>query len=758
MGDSMTAVAEPARTGRPRLWLPVLGMVLLAALVLWRTGLWQWREGLSDLREEAHGQLALRVAHLRGELERFEVLPRLLANDVSVVRFLAGPAERDPEGMSRHLAEANRLSGAADTYLMDTRGVTLAASNWDTPTSFVGENFNYRPYFQAALSGALGHYFALGTTSLRRGFYFSAPVTDAGQILGVLVVKVDVPAIEKEWAPMEGDLLVTDTDGIIFMSSRKEWLYHTLRPLSVDALERIRASRRYPGIDHEVLPINRRLVGYEGGGMLASDTVSAMSLFTPGDRFLGIEELMVDAGWRVHLLRPVRPVEERVLKALAAVAAAMLIAALLLLFLRQRRKRKHEQRCFEISARRALEQSESRVRTIIENTHAGLITLDEEDVIESINTTARSMFGLEEGRDWIGRPVQALLDWPAGRALPDSEAAPLEAEGVRGDGSRFPVEMAVREIALFQGRGRLVTLHDITARKRTENELREARDHLETRVHERTADLTATNIRLQAEVEERVRAEVALREAQDQLIQAAKLASLGEMSASISHELNQPLAAIRTYADNARQLLDHEREDEARANLVQIARLTERMARISGQLKTFARKTSGRLELVDPREVVQAAVDLATPQARKHRVTIGVSPLPEPSPAVVADRVQLEQVLINLLTNAIQAAEGTGPATVQVSLSVRGGEVVVAVEDTGEGIQDDKLPMVFEPFYTTKRSGLGLGLSISQGLMEAMGGRLAVANRAEGGAVFRAILPAFSDAAGEADAAEPARM
>lgn len=736
---------------RHGLW-PVLLLVLgLALLVLWRAGQWQWDEGLTDLREEAQDQLALRVAHLRGELERFEALPRLLANDQSVVRFLASKdREAVTERMNRYLADANRLSGAADTYIMDAKGLTLAASNWDTSTSFVGSNFSYRPYFQAAMSGELGHYFALGTTSYRRGFYFSAPVTDGQQVLGVVVVKVDVPAIEETWAPAEGEILVTDADGIIFMSTRSSWLYSTLRPLSPDARERVRGSLRYPGVNHEALPVRDWTATEAGGSLLRLDMPATRRLFLAHASYLMVEETMADAGWQVHLLLPVYPVEVRAFNAVAAVASAMLIVALLVLFLRQRRKRKYERERFEAAAKRALEDSEARIRAIIENTHAGLITLNQDARIESINATARDMFGLDAEGGWIGHPLEALIVLPSAKPVTEPGPEVREAVGLRSDGVRFPVEVAVSAIALSRGRRLLVTLHDITTRKHTEDELREARDHLEARVRERTVDLTASNIRLQAEIEERARAENALREAQDQLVQAAKLASLGQMSASISHELNQPLAAIRTYADNARQLLDHAREEEARANLSQIAQLTERMARISGQLKAFARKTSGSLEPVEVADVVQAAVDLVTPQARKNRVAIIVEPLLEPTITVVADRVQLEQVLINLLTNAVQAAEGSTPAEVRITALRRDGEVIVEVEDTGEGIDEARLPAVFEPFFTTKRSGLGLGLSISQRLMEGMHGRLTGANRTEGGAVFSAILP-LSETTGQVE-------
>jgi two-component system C4-dicarboxylate transport sensor histidine kinase DctB len=286
----------------------------------------------------------------------------------------------------------------------------------------------------------------------------------------------------------------------------------------------------------------------------------------------------------------------------------------------------------------------------------------------------------------------------------------------------------------------LVTLHDITERKKQETALREARSRLEQRVDERTADLMATNIRLQAEIEERAKAEDALRQTQDQLVQAAKLASLGQMSASISHELNQPLAAIRTYADNARKLLGRDRTDDANWNLLQIGFLTDRMARISSQLKAFSRKASGTSESVSLSEAVRVTVEIAAAAVKKAGVRLTVSEIPA-DVKVWADRLQLEQVLLNLVTNGVQAAADSEHREVSIQVAAEGDRVKLLVADSGPGIASAHMNETFDPFFTTKEAGLGLGLSICQQLVESMNGSLSAANAADGGAVFILTLP-----------------
>ncbi len=728
-----------------RLWSVIGAGVLVVSLVLWQVAAWQWERGSVDLAEEARNKLALQVGQLRGELKRFEVLPRLLASGDAVREFLSHRG--DPERvdlMNRYLEEANRVSGAADTYLMDAEGLTLASSNWQSGTSFVGINFSYRPYFKGALHSGKGQYFALGTTSARRGFYFAAPVKTDGKVLGVIAVKVDIPSIEASWVPGFGEILVTDEDGVIFMATRPEWRYKSLYPLTTDALSRIRKSLRYPGVEHESLPIHQHLEEAEGVHLVEMEMPPPQRSFLQYATYVTVDEPMPEAGWQVHLMLPVVNVEIRVARILVLAAVFLAMVLLLVLFLRQRWNRKQERLRFEDASRRALEASESRVRAIIQNTHAGLITLDEDARIESINPTARAMFSLDNEDSWIGRPVSALFSGDPG-LLPRLEQSGLvEVTGVRADGRLFPVEMAVRRAPSGEGRCLLVTLHDITERKKQESELREARSRLEHRVAERTADLTASNIRLQAEIEERAKAEQALREAQDQLIQAAKLASLGQMSASISHELNQPLAAIRTYADNAGELIGRERPADARWNLTQIGVLTERVARISSQLKAFARKASGAPESVSLAEAVKATVDIASATAKKAGVALMVGDI-SPGLNVWADRVQLEQVMLNLVTNGIQAASGSRGREVRVIAEPRRNQVEIRVQDSGPGIDGNHLTEIFEPFFTTKETGLGLGLSICAHLVESMNGQLSVINSDNSGAVFTLVVPVSDD-------------
>jgi len=261
----------------------------------------------------------------------------------------------------------------------------------------------------------------------------------------------------------------------------------------------------------------------------------------------------------------------------------------------------------------------------------------------------------------------------------------------------------------------------------------QAQRQLEDKVAERTQDLTH-------EINQHKRTEKELRETQDELIQTAKLAVLGQMSTSISHELNNPLAAIRSYADNARQFLKLENVSQADENLGRIAALTERMARISSQLKAFARKSSGKLESINIAAIVQTALDIINPQLKHRHITIDTRQI-DPALGVKADPIQLEQVLINLINNAINAID-SAHGEILIKTEPQQQWILIHVDDSGHGIRDQDLGKIFQPFFTTRKSGLGLGLSISARILDGMNGHLSASNRSDGGARFSISLGA----------------
>lgn len=254
-----------------------------------------------------------------------------------------------------------------------------------------------------------------------------------------------------------------------------------------------------------------------------------------------------------------------------------------------------------------------------------------------------------------------------------------------------------------------------------------------------SAELRALNRRLQREIAEREKVEKTLQVAEQTIAQSSKLAALGEMSAAVSHELNQPLAAMKTYLAGARLLLQRERPEEALSSFQRIDDLLERMGAITRQLKSYARKGGEAFEPVDTRAAVSTALALMEPQLKTRSVNI-VRTLPNEPVMIHGDRLRLEQVIVNLLRNALDATKSSANPTVEILLAA-GETVSIQIRDNGEGIEN--LDELFEPFYTTKQpgDGVGLGLAISSGIVNDLGGRLTARNAVDGGAIFEVQLP-----------------
>ncbi|WP_373352762.1 ATP-binding protein [Pseudoroseicyclus sp. CXY001] len=255
-----------------------------------------------------------------------------------------------------------------------------------------------------------------------------------------------------------------------------------------------------------------------------------------------------------------------------------------------------------------------------------------------------------------------------------------------------------------------------------------------------SAELRELNQRLQREMAERQKAEENLQVAEQTLAQSSKLAVLGEMSASVSHELNQPLAAMKTYLAGARLLLERKRPDEALASFHRIDDLIDRMGAITRQLKSYARKGSEAFAPMDVRAAVSSALAMMEPQLKTRKVKI-TRTLPSTPVMTTGDRLRLEQVIVNLLRNALDATKDEADPAIDIVLAA-GETIRLTVRDNGHGIEN--LEALFEPFYTTKQpgDGVGLGLAISSGIVSELGGRLTARNSSLGGAVFEVELPA----------------
>ena len=302
-------------------------------------------------------------------------------------------------------------------------------------------------------------------------------------------------------------------------------------------------------------------------------------------------------------------------------------------------------------------------------------------------------------------------------------------------------------VIVFLGTALLIS-RLMSQRKRAEAALQKLLGELESKVQERTAELARANDDLRSEMGERQRAEEALQTAPSQLAHVSRVMTLGELTASIAHEVNQPLAAVVTNAQACLRWLALEtpRPDEARAAVERIVRDSNRASDVIQRIRALAKKTEPQMVALDINDVIREAISLEQREMLSQRVSLRTE-LASALPPVLGDRVQLQQVVINLVMNALEAM---APVTDRPrDMLIRShqddaNEVLVAVRDSGMGIDAEDAERLFNAFFTTKPSGMGMGLSISRSIIAAHGGRLWVSPNAEHGATFQFTLPSNS--------------
>lgn len=361
---------------------------------------------------------------------------------------------------------------------------------------------------------------------------------------------------------------------------------------------------------------------------------------------------------------------------------------------------------------------------------------------------------LASTRQYGGKPIPPLANHPAPLnatglvrlALADAPARDwlVHSRSVGGQGWRLvqlgdPSEAraaawAVGAASVFASAFVLGLAAHLRHRQRRREELRRVYAELEDRIAERTADLTGQIAALE-------RTKAILRETRDAAVQAGKLATLGQMSAGISHELSQPLAALHTFADNAQALLARGRYDDVAENLQMISELIDRTGRIVRQLKSFARQEAATPQPVSVASAIDHALMMLEPRRRELQAMFHVEPCGDLQ--LLAEAGRLEQVLVNLLRNGLDAMHGQTAPQLHVRAWAEGAMAHIAVRDHGPGLSADAQRRLFEPFYTTKPAGegLGLGLAISLTIVESYGGALNAHNMADGGAEFVLSLP-----------------
>ncbi|KSV87159.1 ATP-binding protein [Sinorhizobium sp. GL28] len=557
--------------------------------------------GLAELQRTGTQRLEVYATSLNRQIDKYAYFPATLGLERDVIDLVArGKPLTDT--VNRYLEQLNHRAGTLSIYLLDRQGHVVAASNWNRPDSFIGEDLSYRSYFTDGMRGRPGRLFGIGITRGEPGYYLSSPLLANGEVVGVAVVKVSLEQLEQSWATVEVPVIVTDQNGVVILASVSSWKFTTLRPLPDQERRRLERSLQYNARPLPSLGLTREEAFDENAVLVrlapAADVDGGSKL---SGNFLAQTAPMGDTGWSLTVLSPAGEVRAIAWTRAALAAIASAFVGIVLVLLDQRRRHLRDR----LRAREALQR---------------------------------------------------------------------------------------------------------------------AHDELERKVEERTRTLRA---------------------AQDELVHAAKLATIGQISAGLAHEMNQPLAALRTLSGNAVKFLRRGDIVTAEHNLDRIGSIVDGMGTLTNQLKSFARKSSGMPGPVDVRRAVDNALFLLDQRLRRANVIVSTE-IGADEMTALCDANRLEQVMVNLIANALDAIEGAAAPMLRLRGRREAARVIVEVHDNGPGLPEDVREHLFEPFFTTKESnrGLGLGLAISLEIVHHFSGTLSGANHPEGGAVFTVALPA----------------
>ncbi|MBM7329689.1 sensor histidine kinase [Agrobacterium sp. CMT1] len=593
-------------------WLALAGLWLLIGFgMLLVADEFARHQALRAAGSEASTDAELKIALLNVALERPRAIPLVLSGDPDLAVALDGGGASALDRLNRKLEGLIEGTQSSVIYVTGPTGLTIASSNWRQADSFVGSNYAFREYFQAAMKTGMSEHYALGNVSRRPGLYISRRIDAAdGRPLGVVIAKVEFNRLEADWNIGGKPVYVVDRNGVVLMTSVPEWRFKTVAAIDEARRNTISESLQFGNEALATLPFRTaRSLG---------DGVPLIHVDEPGRErgdYLRLEVPVPTTSWTLHYLQPVAPALNAAIREGRAVALATLMP---------------------------------------------LIALS------------------------------ALWLWRRHKALTEKE------------------------------------------------EEQRARAELELKVQERTRDLTKTRDHLQAEIALHEKTTGELRNVQHELVQANRLSILGQVAAGVAHEINQPVATIRAFADNARTLLKRERLAEASENLEDIAALTERIGTITSDLKILARKGRTGAEPVSVRTVIEGAVLLLRSRFSGQMDALDIV-LPDQDMKVLGSRIRLEQILINLLQNALEATEAIDTARVEVRVCEEGDAVVISVGDNGGGIPEAIRAQLFSPFNTSKEGGLGLGLVISNDIASDYGGRIEVAS-GDAGTCFSVYL------------------
>lgn len=653
---------------------------------------------IKDTQSAALLRLSLIEKTLRSTFEKYQYLPKLLSHDT---RLRLAVEDNDYGSQLNELLKSMQISAGVDIlYLMNSKGTVIATSNYDSPTSFMNNKYEFRPYFEQSMREGSGLYYGVGITSKIPGYFISSRIEGFNSGFGVIVAKVEPNNIERAWQQLIGDVLVVDDNDVVIMSAKKSWKYNSLTALSPDQLQGISKQRQFAGQTPKLIVDNTYTLN-----------LAAVTLWNINDQHflmesvqLGNKESTLLKNWRLYYALPFNTIIEKTLY-------SSLIIALLLyglyVFIKHRRFIEYTRNMkAEINQKHRAE-----MQLIIDQTKVGILTLDQQGNILSSNATFQEMCNHDDNTKIKGTNISEFVGLPKkfeeaiNITETFTETSLTESPFTKNSNKPLlPIMYIISPININDSLY-LMTIVNITKRKKVEEAL------------------SFANFRLEKLVEERT---LALDVAQKELIRQDKMVVLGRMAAAIVHELSQPLVAFKSAL--ASIVIKQQRNDWQGVNtsLNNLLPLCHNMQDILIQLKSFAYQGGGstKAQSVELNRLINR---LLSTYLEDNSTTIDVI-LDKQQPLVNINSTKLEIAVGNLVRNALDAVEKSEAPKVLVSTKVIDQYALVIVEDNGGCMDESVVEHIFEPFFTTKSigKGLGLGLAITNNIIKEYDGNIEV--------------------------------
>ncbi|CAB5711626.1 Aerobic respiration control sensor protein ArcB [Delftia tsuruhatensis] len=719
---------------------------MLACMLL--AGELAWHHALRGEAESVQRQLTLYAQALGQRIDRYRTLPEVLALDEQLRTALTHPlSPAEVDALNRKLEQANGASQSSTLTLIDRHGTALAASNWREARSNVGVDYSFRPYVQQALAHGSGRFYGIGLTTGVPGYFLSQAILDAqGAVAGLVVIKIALLELEREWLQTPDVVLASDEHGVVFLASQPDWRYRLLTPLTPADQADLAATRQY--IDQELHPMRYRIrESLEPGSRLAQlqepslpGTTLWQTLHLPG------------SDWRLHLLHDTQASTVAGRWAAAAAAGGWLALCLLVLFIRQRRRlaalrlrsrleletvlRQHAQelRTAQDGIVQAARQADTGLSRSLEHLPQGVVVIDADLNLVAWNSRYVELFRFPAELLRIGQPIEDLFRYNARRGLlgpgPIEEAihrrlqhlrsgSPHLRESTKDDGT----VLEIRGNPLPDG-GFVTSYADITSYKNAARDLRSLADALEQRIAERTRDLA---------------------EAKREAEQANRYKT--RFVAAAVHDLLQPLNAARMFSSLLR---GHLHDDAGRHVADSIDGALAAQDAILGSLLDISRMESGQLEVrvrdfaLGPLLQVMRHNFGILAESRGLRLS-GV----DTRCVVRSDEALLRRILQNFLSNAIRY---TRQGRIVIGCRRQGPHLRIEVHDQGPGIPESLQHEIFEEFRRLDEGhgedrGAGLGLAIVERLGRLLGHEIGLRSQLGRGSVFWVCVPLGDPAA-----------